>query len=183
MHNLNETSGERQLGEESGTGEKVAKSLILGQFATEMGYEGNADPQSLLEIIASTRRERGVDYVPALNRAHEMGLLSDEASSNTVDSLRYLLETSTDRSTPFYKLATEQAGDISADEVLERWGDLEVLFGITRDTSKSTLDEDEKKPIAERRIKYADRIKSGSIAFESQGGGGEWGAGSTWQRP
>jgi hypothetical protein len=166
----------------SENGEALSRSLSLTKFAGEMGYEGEA-PNSILDIIKATGKVSGAEYIPILIKAHDAGLLSHEVSSHTVDSLRYLLESTPQepRTTTFYQLAQAQELDICGQEVLDRWNDLEILLGINRQTSKATLDDDGQKPINERAVRYPDNIHSGAITFETQGGG-QWGYRTNWDK-
>jgi hypothetical protein len=107
--------------------ETLKRTERLWRFANELGYSESEPPQSILDVLASTHQEQGAQYVPALSRAHQIGLLTDEMSSHAVDSLRALLESTQDRGKPFYQLALDWQGDIAADTVLGQWSDLEVF--------------------------------------------------------
>jgi hypothetical protein len=179
-----DTPTTEQPAETSGEKEKLNRSLFMRQLAGELGYDEEApDPQSVLDILVATGRLSGDDYVPAFNRAHELKILSDNASSHTADCLRSLLEIAgpSDGDTSLHELAKELAGDISADTVASQWDDIVALYGIREATTINSLAVDRAligDSAKGRQDQHADFIGSGDTRFVTHGGA--WGAGMTW---
>lgn len=160
--------------------EMLTRSLKLARLAGEVGYAGEGNPGSILDLVKSTNKLHTHEYRPVLIRAHELGLLSDTASSHMVDSLRYVLESTHVPDRPFYDLAVDDELDPAAQTVVEHWDELELLLGIDRETSKASLEADRKeRDVSKRRQPHPDYIHSGQIMFESQGAGA-WGARVDW---